>query len=252
VSAPPNWWESFFSGLAVEFWQAAIPPEATAQDAAFLWKHLGLGAGSRVLDVACGAGRLTHALAAGGCAMTGVDISPEFLAAAEAAAPAGGSARFFQSDMRELPWQGEFDAAFCFGNSFGFLDDAGNEAFLHSVARTLAPRGRFALDYGQTAESVLPRRLEARQEGDMAGFHFAEDTLYDAVSARIENRFTFSRDGRTETKLASQRVYMLSDLLRLFGGAALEPAGIFSSPLDEPFELGSQRLLLVAAKRAAA
>jgi len=233
----------------VEFWQAAIPAEATAQDAAFLWQHLGLAAGSRVLDVACGAGRLTRPLAARGCAVTGVDISAEFLAAARAGAPeGGGSVHFQEGDMRDLSWKSEFDAAFCFGNSFGFLDDAGNQAFLDGVARALRPGGRFALDYGQTAESVLPR-LEARQEGDVAGFHFAEDTRYDPVTARIENRFTFSREGRSETKLASQRVYMLSELLRLFENAGLEVGGSYASPLEEPFGLGSHRLLLVATRR---
>ena len=110
--------------------------------------------------------------------------------------------------MSALDRDGEFDAAFCFGNSFGYLDDAGNEAFLAAVGKALKPGGRFAIDYGQTAESIFPR-LEARQEADMAGFHFVEDTRYDMLSGRIENRFTFSRDGKTETKLASQRVYTL-------------------------------------------
>ena len=86
--------------------------------------------------------------------------------------------------MRDLPWSGEFDAAFCFGNSFGYLDDAGNAAFLSAVARTLEPGGRFAIDYGQTAESILPRPgLEARQDSEIGGFRFVEDTRYDPSTA---------------------------------------------------------------------
>jgi SAM-dependent methyltransferase len=248
LNAPSHWWESFFSGLAVEFWRAVVPEKATTEDAEFLWKHLALTSGSRVLDVPCGAGRLTWPLAARGCVMTGVDISSEFLAAARQGAPGGaGSASFRQAEMRELPWQGEFDAAFCFGNSFGYLDDSGNEAFLHAVARALKPGGGFALDYGQTAEAVLPR-LEPRQEADMGGFHFVEDTRYDPESGRIENVFTFSRDGRTETKLASQRVYTLSELVRLLADAGLEAGGPYGSPREEPFGPGSPRLLLVARK----
>ena len=123
--------------------------------------------------------------------------------------------------MSALDWNGEFDAAFCFGNSFGYLDDAGNAAFLAAVGRALKPGGRFAIDYGQTAESIFPR-LEARQEADMAGFHFAEETRYDPLSGRIENRFTFSRGGKTETKLASQRVYTVNEIVRLLAGAGFE------------------------------
>ena len=245
MTAPADWWKDFFAGLAVAFWDAAVPEKATAEDAAFLWKHLGLRRGASVLDVPCGSGRLTRPLAAAGCRMTGVDISAEALGNARAQGEA--SIRYVEAERRELPWRGEFDAAFCFGNSFGFLDDAGNAAFLGSVAAALSPGGRFALDYGQTAESVLPR-IEPRQEGEIAGFHFVEETLYDPETARVENRFTFERDGRSETKLASQRVYMLSELTRLLESAGLETRRFYGSPREEPFGIASPRLLLVAEK----
>ncbi len=180
--------------------------------------------------------------------MTGVDISAQCLAAARgAAAELGLAADWLQSDMSTIVWDGEFDAAFCFGNSFGYLDDAGNAAFLGAVGRALIPGGRFTIDYGQTAESIFPR-LEARQEADMAGFHFIEDTHYDLLSGRIENRFTFSRGGKTETKLASQRVYTVNEIVRLLAAAGLETTGLFGSPGEEPFALGSHRLLIVARK----
>jgi SAM-dependent methyltransferase len=250
VNAPANWWESFFSGLAVDFWRAAVPEEATAQDVAFLWKRLDLAIGARVLDVPCGAGRLTIPLAARGAVMTGVDISEEFLSAARAGAEgAGVSVEFRQAEMRDLPWTAEFDAAFCFGNSFGYLDDGGNVDFLAAVARTLRPGGRLAIDYGQTAESILPRSIEANQVAEIGGFRFEEDTRYDPLTSRIENRFRISRDGRTETKLASQRVYTLSQVIGLLGTAGFELRSYFGSPAEEPFALGSPRLLIVAEKK---
>jgi len=202
-----------------------------------------------VLDVPCGAGRLTLPLTARGCALTGVDISLQCLEAArDAAVERGLTADWRQSDMSVFDGNGEFDAAFCFGNSFGYLDDAGNAAFLAAAGKALKPGGRFAIDYGQTAESIFPR-LEARQEADMAGFHFAEQTRYDMLSGRIENRFTFSRGGKTETKLASQRVYTLNEIVRLLAGVGLVTTAFFGSPAEEPFVLGSHRLLIVATKR---
>jgi SAM-dependent methyltransferase len=245
MNAPSDWWKTFFGGLAVEFWSAVVPPAATDEDVAFLWKHLRLAPGARVLDVPCGDGRLSRPLAARGTDVTAVDISEQALATARELAAASGAIRYRLAEMRDLPWSGEFDAALCFGNSFGFLDDAGNAEFLGAVRRTLRPGGRFAIDYGQTAESVLPR-IAPRQEADIAGFHFAEDTRYDPVSARIENVFTFSRDGRTETKLASQRVYTLRQVLELFADAGFEVESWFGSPAEDPFEIASPRLLLVA------
>jgi SAM-dependent methyltransferase len=248
VNAPPDWFETFFSGLAVEFWKAAVPDSATAEDADFLWKNLRLFPGSRVLDVPCGHGRHALALAARGCAVTGVDISPEFLdAARESARERKLSVLWQLSDMRELPWKGEFDAAFCFGNSFGYLDRAGDQAFLSAASRALAAGGRFAIDYGQAAESILPR-LEPRLEAEIGEFRFEEDTRYDIRSGRIENRFKISRGARSETKLAAQNVYSANELTRMLEGAGLRIVDLFGSPADAPFELKSPRLLLVAEK----
>ena len=247
MNAPLDWWNGFFDGLAVEFWKAALPPEATQADLDFVWKHLGLSPGARVLDVPCGAGRLSVPLAARGATMTGIDISPAFIdAARQAASAAGVSARFSVGDMRELP-RGAFDAVFCFGNSFGYLDDAGNEAFLESAAAALVPGGRFALDFGQTAESVYPR-LEPRQEAEMAGFRFVEETRLDPVTSRIENVFEFWKDGRSERKLASQRVYLVGDIVRMLARAGLETREIFGSTEEAPFALSAHRLLVVADK----
>ena len=249
MKAPADWFEHFFSGLAVEFWRAAVPETATVEETGFLWKHLGLSAGSRVLDVPCGHGRLSLALAARGCEVTGVDISDEFLRTAEEGSRAAGvSIAWRRSDMRDLPWTASFDAAFCFGNSFGFLDDAGNEAFLGSVARALAPGGRFVLDYGQSAESVFPR-LEPRVEAEIGGFRFVEETRYDIPAARIENRYVISRDGKTEDKLASQRVYLASDVTRMLELAGFEILATFGSSGEEPFAMGAHRLLSVAQTR---
>ena len=41
--------------------------------------------------------------------------------------------------MRDLPWPGRFDGAFCVGDSFGYLDDAGNAAFFQRRLAALNP-----------------------------------------------------------------------------------------------------------------
>jgi 2-polyprenyl-3-methyl-5-hydroxy-6-metoxy-1,4-benzoquinol methylase len=84
---PNDWWKDFFSGLIVDFWQAVIPEETTKAEADFLEKHLQLSSpGARVLDVPCGGGRLAIELAARGCRLVAVDISPQFLEAGREAA----------------------------------------------------------------------------------------------------------------------------------------------------------------------
>jgi len=48
------------------------------------------------------------------------------------------------------------DGAFSLGNSFGYYDDTGNEAFVAAVARALKPGARFLLDTSYLVEGLLP------------------------------------------------------------------------------------------------
>ena len=77
--------------------------------------------------------------------MTAVDWSTEFLTHAQSVDAAAG-VQWERRDMRDLPWRARFDAAFCVGNSFGYLDDEGNATFLAAVASALKPGARFVLE----------------------------------------------------------------------------------------------------------
>ncbi len=113
----------FFSGVALEFWRRAMSPEQTRREADFLAKVLTCPPPSRLLDVPCGNGRHAVELAGRGYQLTGVDSSEEFIAEARAATPL--PIRWLLGDMRELPWSGEFDGAYCSGNSFAYFDGIG-------------------------------------------------------------------------------------------------------------------------------
>ena len=93
-------------------------------------ESLDVPAPAKLLDVPCGGGRHCIALAGRGYDMTGVDISTDFLtAAAQSVRRQSRQDRHWeQREMRDLPWPAEFDGAYSFGNSFGYLDDAGNAA----------------------------------------------------------------------------------------------------------------------------
>lgn len=242
-----EWWRDFFGGLVVDFWRAAMTPEATRAEADFLEKRLALAPGSRVLDVPCGDGRIALALAERGCRVTGVDISREFLEAGSARAKARGlEVAWRQAEMRDLPWREEFDAACCAGSSFGYLDDAGNAAFLAAVSRALARGGRFFVDC-KAAESILPSFRESyeMQVGDIT---FASANRYDPATGTLENRYTISRGDRVEKKRALTRIYTASEILRLLAEAGFGGFETYGSVEGEPFRLGSPRLFVVSRK----
>ena len=108
--------------------------------------RLGLAAGSRLLDMGCGAGGpLVFVVEATGCEGTGVDASPPALAAAGARADAAGvgaRVRLREADLNApLPFDdAAFDAVIAFDVMLHVRD---RQALIAEVARVLAPAGRF-------------------------------------------------------------------------------------------------------------
>jgi cyclopropane fatty-acyl-phospholipid synthase-like methyltransferase len=166
IPIPLNWYEDFFHGVALDLWRKAISPQQTTAEGEFLRQNLDCEPGAHVLDVPCGNGRLSFELAKHGYRVTGVDISKEFIEEARASiagminpsATAGGTDQvdFILGDMRRIEGDSIYDAAYCFGNSFGFLEYADMERFLQGVQHALKPGKRFVVETGMAAESVLP------------------------------------------------------------------------------------------------
>jgi trans-aconitate methyltransferase len=99
-------------------------------------------AGERVLDVGCGDGSLTAAIAAAGASVVGVDSSASMIADAAAR---GLDARLV--DARTLPFEAEFDAAFS-NAALHWVQAADQPAVLRGIFRALEPGGRFAAELG--------------------------------------------------------------------------------------------------------
>src|SRR4029078_11601785 len=123
-----------------------------AEAAAFIDKlidHLKPPPASRMLDVACGKGRLSLQLALKGFEVTGIDLAPDIIR--EAKQKECENLQFFLHDMRLPFWVNYFDYAFNFFTSFGYFrtrrehDDA-----MRTIATSLKPGGIFVIDYLNT------------------------------------------------------------------------------------------------------
>ncbi len=252
----PQWFETFFQGVAVEFWIRAIPPALTVQEARFLEQALEVSPGAKLLDVPCGHGRHAIELARRGYRVTGVDLSLDALGRArESAAAANLNIDWQIGDMRhlsrlELPL-GAFDAAYCFGNSFGYLDDAGVAVFLSNLAQLLKPGGRVAIDTGVAAESILPTLLAlgsyARRWHRFEDIVVLSEARYVAEASRLDIDYTFIHKGSIETRPSSSYVFTAADLSRMLSRAGFDLTAMNGGFSGEPFQLGSR--LVITARR---
>ena len=233
-----NWWETFFEGVAVDMWLQAVPLEHTIRETDRLEKLLGVAPGSEILDVPCGGGRLSLVLADRGYRMTGVDWSSQFLDHARSS-PGSDRVRWEKRDMRDLPWPGKFDAAFCVGNSFGYLDDEGNAAFLRSVRAALKPGGRFVLETPMVLENLL-EHLQPRPWWKAGDVYLLVENRYDPASSRLEIEYTFSRNGTIEVRRGSHRAFAYRELMAL-----IEAAG-FTVIAAEPWTREVHMVSLIA------
>ncbi len=150
---------------AAEIYDRFFVPALFAQWTPRMLEAAAVGAGDRVLDVACGTGILTRAAAARvgtSGAVTGLDVNPGMLAVARRHAE---DVDWREARAEALPFEdGRFDAVLC---QFGlmFFDD--RVAALRETWRVLRPGGRLAIAVwdsmqrapGYAAMSSLLRRL---------------------------------------------------------------------------------------------
>jgi len=187
-----------------------------------------------------------------------MDISEEFIAEARASianavnrSADGGTDSdfvapdFILGDKRAIEGEHIYDGAFCFGNSFGFLEYDDMEKFLKGMARALRPGSRFVVETAMAAESFLPDFEEqtCHQVGDIT---LITKERYNAAEGCIDSEYILERDGRSESRLAKHWIYTAAEIQRMLRRAGFEVLDLYGSLKFEPYKLGSQELFVVS------
>ncbi len=129
-----------------EFYDQEYPElDLLGPDVACFLQHVD---GPRVVEIGCGTGRASRAIAAAGREVVGFDIDQAML---DIAHQHGGDVSYVTADATDDGWHeatgGDFDAACCFFNTFlALVDPAGQEACLRGAHAALRPGGRLWLD----------------------------------------------------------------------------------------------------------
>ena len=163
----PHWFDAVADFLGPAYLRNAFT-KGTDQEVDFLVEALALEPGMRVLDVGCGPGRHSLALARRGYDAVGIDHSTEFVRLArEAAAAEGLTATFDPLDVRDLDRPGEFDATICLcQGGFGLLGGRDETDVFGRIAGSVRPGGAIAVSAFSAAFAL--RHLETGESYDAA------------------------------------------------------------------------------------
>ncbi len=159
-------WEMVDEGWgrrAVDF--AALSEPSNCREYVAMHHRLGVAAGDRLLDVACGSGLAIELARLRGASCAGIDASPRLVAVARRRSP---QADLRVGDMNALPWDpASFDVVTSFRGIWGTTPGAVAE-----IRRVLRPGGRAGitvwghLKVSPGAWALAPFRLAATEKVD--------------------------------------------------------------------------------------
>ncbi len=264
------WYQEFFDEDYMRFHlQGGEWVEArTAGQCDFLVEALELPPGARVLDLCCGQGRVSVELARRGFAVTGLDLSEYLLGLAKGRAEqvplgmplaserdargTGVGVEWAHRDMRDLPWEGEFDAVVSVFTSFGYLEtDEEDEKVLGAVQRALKPGGRLLLDVHNREWTAI--RFQPRDWCEYEGHLVLDEETWDERKGRITmTRTIIAPDGSRRETGFTLRIYAPSEMNRMLERAGLEWERTYGGWDASQYTALSRGMMVVARKPEAA
>jgi SAM-dependent methyltransferase len=228
----------------LHFYELRLTDEVSDRQADLLWGLLDLRPDARVLDVACGHGRIANRLAARGARVTGLDADAFFLdRAREDAAARGVDVEYVQGDMRRLPWEARFDAVLLWFTAFGYFDDEGNSTVVRMLWRALREGACALIDVNHLPWILahLQRQAFMRRDADV----LLDDFVWHPDTSVMETQRVVVRDGAVRETPYSIRMFMPVELCDLLVGAGFARVELLG-PEGDPLTPDDRRVIALA------
>jgi len=236
------------------FYAGYLTGQRSDEEAEAIVRLMAMDRPMRVLDLACGYGRIANRLALLGHQVTGIEYQAGFLELARHTASqfdildasSGGSVRYRQADMRLLDDREAFERVIMVFNSFGYFTDAENFDLLRRIAHALAPGGLLGFDVGHRdglLGNFQPHAV-VEKEGSLMINRFS----FDVLTGRLHNDRIILREGQRIERPFSIRLYSFTELRDLLAQAGLAVEQAYGEWDACPLELESPSMVLIARK----
>lgn len=209
----------------------------------------------KVLDIACGTGRLTRAIHDAGIQVTGLDIMPTMLARAKTLAK-GANIKWIEADCRNFKLEETFDLILMTSHGFQYLlteEDQVN--FLNCATLHLHENGQLAFEtrdlanknYGtyrkfKYVRSIINAKNETIKQYLLTDYN--ENTQLDHITFKCENETTKEIE-ISEEYLRYTTQNELNEVLKKCGFRLIHQYGFWNK---EPFTINSKEIITVCEK----
>jgi len=241
--------DSYFDGYYKEIWRTLIPDELTVKEVDFMLPYFKLVPGSKVLDLMCGYGRHTLALARKGLEVTAFDNLSGYIDEIEQAATKEGLRIMpVQSNVLDFTTDQRFDLAICMGNSLNFFNVEDATKLLANISLHLKKSGHLLINTWSIAEIAI-RNFTERGWSQVGDLKFLTESKYLFHPTRIEiEHQIIAPDGATEIKTGIDYIYSINEMEGMLNKAGLVLKEVYSIPGKKKFVLGEPRAYIVAEK----
>ena len=205
--------------------------------------------GKRILDLCCGPGRHSIALAKKGFQVTAVDLSPFLLEKAMVAAKAENiELEWVREDMRKFSRPGTFDLIINLFTSFGYFDDEkDNEVVLSMMYDNLKKGGMVVVD--TMAKEILARIYQPTQSTELPdGSIIVRRVKINEEWSRCQNQWLLIKDRIADSYSFSHTIYSGIELKKLLLNAGFKNVKLYGNLEGDAYDQQASRLIAVAYK----
>jgi len=210
-------------------------------------KNIVLENGSKVLDLACGAGRHSILFAKNGFDVTAVDISDNLLNVARKTAEEFKlNINFIKNDLRKLDLTDKFHLIINLFTSFGYFEsDDENDEVIKIASQHLVDNGYFVMDFFNIIylkNNLIPISYDKIEDGIIKQERAMEGN-------RIVKKIIITRRAVEKRYFESVRTFTKGELAFLFEDNGLKVQSIYGDYLGNNFEEESSPRIIIIAKK---